>query len=60
MKRTISPKEFADKMQKLLALNSDDEEGTHRNADALMCQVLRSLGYEVGVEIFEEMKKWYT
>ena len=32
---------------------------SHEEADDLMCEVLKSLGYEAGVKIFEEMTKWY-
>ena len=37
-----------------------DEENQHRDADHLMCKVLRSLGYGDGVDIFNEMNKWYS
>lgn len=36
-----------------------DPEGAHVRADALMCELLRSLGYEKGVEVFENMSRWY-
>ena len=37
-----------------------DEEDQHRDADELMCNVLRSLGYGDGVDIFDDMYKWYS
>lgn len=37
-----------------------DEEDQHKDADKLMCNVLRSLGYGDGVDIFEKMHKWYA
>lgn len=37
-----------------------DPEGRHRDADALMVEVLRSLGYGAGCDVFEKMGKWYA
>lgn len=54
----ITPKEFADKMREYD--KSNDPEMKHVHADDLMCEVLRELGYEEGVEIFEEMYIWYS
>ena len=54
----ITPQEFAEKMRKY-ARNHDTEDG-HARADALMCTVLASLGYQEGVKIFEEMERWYA
>jgi hypothetical protein len=38
----------------------NDEGDKHIEADQLMCKLLRSLGYGSGVEIFENMPKWYA
>jgi len=54
----MTPEEFKAKMQEC-ADNYDTECG-HSNADALMCELLRSMGYGEGVLIFEEMDKWYA
>ena len=53
----MTPDEFARRMYEIS--NVGPEEG-HIEADALMCQVLRELGYDAGVEIFERMPKWYA
>ena len=37
-----------------------DCEPRHIDADSLMCEVLRQLGYGDGVDIFENMEKWYA
>jgi len=37
-----------------------DEERSHILADKLMCDTLKSLGYEAGVVIFENMPKYYS
>jgi len=36
-----------------------DEEQAHIKADMLMCELLESLGYGDGAEIFICMNKWY-
>jgi len=37
-----------------------DREGAHYEADNLMCGLLRRLGYGDGIDVFEEMDKWYA
>lgn len=54
----ITPREFADQMKEFA--KGGDLEVTHGMADDLMCKVLYRLGYGEGVEIFEEMDKWYA
>ena len=54
----MSPKEFYDEMKRLAKVN--DTEAWHRDADDLMCSLLRTLGYEDGVEVIESEKKWYS
>lgn len=40
--------------------NHIDQETAHWMADNLMCDVLRQLGFGAGVDIFENMPKWYA
>ena len=54
----MSPEEFAQRMREI-AENSDTE-AAHGEADKLMCDVLRSLGYSEGIDIFDSMEKWYA
>ena len=54
----MSPKEFCYEMKRLAKDN--DTETWHREADDLMCSLLRTFGYEDGVEVFESEKKWYS
>ena len=51
---------FTDKMRELSELFSDDEEAGHVEMDKLMCETLRSLGFEVGIDIFINFPKWYA
>ena len=53
----MTPEEFAQRMHDVLF--QGPEEG-HHEADDLMCQVLRELGYGAGIDFFERMGKWYA
>lgn len=60
-----TPEEFADKMRKIPDFLNDlgipwDNEDSHMLADQYLCDMLRELGYDEGVDIFEAMKKWYA
>ena len=57
--KMMSPEEFAKKMQEIAEECGGDCEASHSTMDDLMCQVLRELGYDEGVEIFEDTEKWY-
>lgn len=56
------PSEFADKMRGAThnAERQWDAEDAHRAMDSIMCDLLISLGYEEGVEIFRSTPKWYA
>ena len=60
----MTPEEFAKQMQEIKdsAEESDDvkTESDHIKQDALMCQVLTELGYNEGVNIFNDTEKWYA
>lgn len=54
----ITPDEFANRMRKIADIG--DTEGGHLDADDLMVQVLRSLGYDAGCDVYDSMRKWYA
>ena len=54
----MTKEEFKEEMLKIA--DNGDPESSHYEADDLMCELLGSLGYEEGVEIFENMGKWYA
>jgi len=56
--RVLTPQEFAEKM-KNISMNDDTEMG-HVNMDNLMCEVLESLGYKEGIDVFRNTGKWYA
>ena len=53
----MTPDEFETKMKE--AAEEGGEIG-HRLADELMAELLTSLGYGKGVEVFEKIDKWYA
>lgn len=55
-----TPQEFAEIMEARYKDSFIDEEYAHRNADGCMCELLKSLGYHEGIEIFKKMSKWYA
>lgn len=32
----------------------------HGDADSLMCETLRSIGYGAGVDLYQDLEKWYA
>ena len=55
--KTITPEEFKNAIQK--AFDDNIEEG-HGKADDIMCELLESLGYGEGVQVFKSSKKYYS
>lgn len=58
LEKEFSTKGFANKMLRIARNNNT--EMAHIQADELMCELLRELGYGEGVNIFENMNKWYA
>ena len=59
----MTPAEFAKRMQAVLDdynNNHGDREQWHREADDLICEVLKSIGYEEGVKIYDSEYKWHS
>ena len=54
----MTKEEFKERMQAIA--DKRDTEGGHIEADDLMCELLKDLGYGEGVDIFEKMNKWYA
>ena len=54
----ISPEEFRQKMAELRS--GIDPETAHRSMDLAMAELLESLGYGAGVEIWRKQKRWYA
>lgn len=56
----MTPEEFWLKMCTIITKNDGYEETMHIEMDNLMCDLLKELGYEKGVEVFERAPKWYS
>jgi hypothetical protein len=59
----MTPEEFKTKMQEIrkeLYDEENDEEACHCCMDNLMCELLVSLGYGAGVNVFKAAPKWYA
>ena len=62
----MTPDEFRLQMKEIsdgVKVESDgysDVEASHMQADGLMLDMLKELGYGQGAEIFEKMGKWYA
>lgn len=57
--RVMSPDDFFERMVGIDQFYKD-KELKHAVADELMCEVLRRLGYEKGIQVFDNMDKWYA
>jgi len=56
----MSPEEFTEKMLAINETHGCDIEESHCMADDLMCDLLKELGYDGGVFVFDTMDKWYA
>ena len=41
-------------------VENDNTEDAHYNADGILCDLLKKLGYKDVVEVFHEVSKWYS
>lgn len=56
----MTKEEFAIRMNEIANNENWDEEYTHIKADDLIIELLKSLGYDEGAQIFDDMPKWYS
>lgn len=56
----MTPERFYNEMKIISKAYKDDKEAVHMYMDDFMCDLLRELGYEKGVEVFENTPKWYA
>lgn len=57
---TMTPKEFEDKLKRLLKRYTNNPEQFHVKADRLIVALLKQLGYKDGAKVFEAANKWYS
>ena len=59
----MTPEEFTAKMREAYEthwMKEEDEKMVHVVMDGIMCDLLRSLGYGEGVDVFDETPMWYS
>lgn len=56
----LTPEEFKDAMTIIDNKYGRDPETAHRMMDELMAEMLSSLGYKDGIDIFNGSMKWYA
>ena len=54
---SMDPDVFKNTMDELATSNSLTKEDRHKEMEGLMCEVLRSIGYDDGIDIFERAKE---
>lgn len=57
------PQEIIDEFNKKMKYISENQwrtEDAHIEMDNVMCNTLRKLGFEKGIDIFEHTEKWYS
>ena len=60
-KYRVKPREVRDFVEELKFLQtSDDPESAHYQADEVLCGLLSGLGYDVVVEEYNKIGKWYS
>ena len=58
--RLLTEKEKEMFEKKLIVCDDEDEETGHGNADEILCDILRRMGYRRIVRLFERLPKWYS
>lgn len=56
----ITPNEFLSQLKEIDKQCNNNEETFHIQADDLICELLKSLGYGEGAEYFGNHAKWYS
>lgn len=60
MNKEITKDEAVKLLNELIKEQKDNTESLHYRADLLLCEILKSLGYDKVVELFESFEKWYS
>lgn len=55
----MTPDEVLEQAEEIIALFDDDPSKVHPMLDDLLCAVLRSLGYERLVNLYQEQERWF-
>ena len=52
--------EAIEQLRELARLSKGDAEGPHADADEVLCDLLKALGYGDVVAEYEKVEKWYA
>lgn len=55
----MTPKQALEQLKEIQN-NQDDTEVDHAEADRILCELLRALGYNAIVDAWESIDKWYA
>ena len=58
-KEAMSPEDFKTEMIRIVWDEYTDLGSQHAKADELMCKLLTSLGYEDGIEVYEQLERYF-
>jgi hypothetical protein len=56
----LTPEQFRDAMKEIGEKHAGDWEVIHSEADNLICALLREMGYEEGLNIYDSWTRWYA
>jgi hypothetical protein len=60
----MTPEEFAEKLRAIYSyrnsIGAEEPERTHEEADCLIIELLKAIGYSEGAQLFEESERWYA
>jgi hypothetical protein len=59
-KKPLTSFEFKKAIEEIAEKYCGNEEVCHAVMDDLLCDTLRSLGYQDGIDIFDSTEKWYA
>lgn len=59
IKDPITPREAAERMNRIAVDYDNDSEASHVYADRLLCEIAMQCGFREAVRLFEKMKKNY-
>ena len=58
--KPLTPEQFETEMKAIFNDGDHDTEIIHVYMDELMTELLKSLGYEAGIKVFDDTDKWYV
>lgn len=56
----MDKKEAEKQMQRIVDNSGNDTEAEHSNADDILCELLKSLGYRKLIKLYKDIYKWYA